>query len=204
MFILRQGQVSDAHPLNHLILASEPTLLPAIFGENQAVKTFLAHALVQPDGQYSAQRHQVIVMRDGETHQERVVGSMTLWADELDDEFLHHTLDAIAHSCSKEQIKHIGRLNPFLQEVFLPPKTEQLALGHLSVLEDYQGLGLGKKLIAYVIRQAKLRGKQQVVLDVDCDNEQAVSFYLGCGFIATTKASLEQTGQTFSRMVYTV
>lgn len=204
MFILRQGQVSDAHSLNPLILASEPMLLPAIFGDNPAVKSFLAYALTQPDGQYSAQRHQVIVMRDGETHQERVVGCMTLWTDELGDAFLHHTLNAIAHSCSKEQIEHIGRLNPLLQAVFLPPKTNQLALGHLSILEDYQGLGLGKKLIAYAIRQAKLRGKQQVVLDVDCDNEQAVSFYLGCGFIAATKASLEQTGQTFSRMVYTV
>ena len=204
MFILRQGQVSDAHSLSTLILASEPTLLPAIFGDNPAVKSFLAHALTQLDGQYSAQRYQVIVMRDSEAHQEQVVGSMTLWTDDLGDAFLHHILNAIAHSCSKAQIEHIGRLNPFLQAVFLPPKTDQLALGHLSVFEDYQGLGLGKKLVAYAIRQAKLRDKQQVVLDVDCNNEQAVSFYLGCGFIATKEAVLEQTGQTFSRMEYTV
>ena len=70
------------------------------------------------------------------------------------------------------------------------------------MLEKAKGQGIGKKLIAYAIAQAKRRRKSQVVLDVDRDNEEALSFYQGLGFVIASTQEFAPTQQCFYRMHY--
>ncbi|MDG1254426.1 MAG: GNAT family N-acetyltransferase [Glaciecola sp.] len=202
MFILRQGQAQDAQGLSTLILATAPELLPVVFGDELGIKNYLAHALMLPNGQYSAARHQVLVTHNDMSKKEEVVGCITLWHDDLGADFVNQTISAMISVFSPEQVAQVAAINPALLAVFVPPQSNQLALGHISVAPEYQGLGLGKKLIAYGIKQAKLLGKQQVVIDVDSDNEQAVCFYESCDFMTSASSQLALTGQTFLRMVY--
>jgi ribosomal protein S18 acetylase RimI-like enzyme len=202
MFILRQGQAHDAQALSTLIFVTAPELLPVVIGDKQCLKNYLAHALMLPNGQYSAARYQVLVIHDQQSQDEQVVGCITLWHDDLGADFVNQTINAMINVFTSEQLTQIARINKTLLSVFVTPSRNELALGHISVSPEYQGLGLGKKLIAYGIRQAKLLGKQQVVIDVDSDNEQAVCFYESCDFMTTASTQLALTGQTFLRMVY--
>jgi ribosomal protein S18 acetylase RimI-like enzyme len=202
MFILRQGQEQDAPELSSLIFATAPELLTTVFAGELGVRKYLDHALVLSNGQYSAASHQVLVTQDGISNKEQVVGCITLWHDDLGREFVNQTISAMINVFTPEQVAHIAAINPGLLTVFVPPSQNQLALGHISVAPEYQGLGLGKKLIAYGIRQAKLLRKQQVVLDVDSENEQAVCFYESCDFMTIAKTKFGPTGQTFLRMAY--
>lgn len=52
----------------------------------------------------------------------------------------------------------------------------------LIVLPKFRGIGLGRKLIEAVCREAKLRDACQVTLEVRADNEHARQLYERCGF----------------------
>lgn len=197
MIFLRQGIVEDAAELSKLILSSAPTLLPYLFqGEQQALE-YIRLASVQPDGQYSATRHTVA------TNGERVVGCVTFWDKQLPKSFNTHTLKSLSDFLSSAQLTHLLKSNDKIASVFLSPNDNQLCVGHLAVLPEYKGIGVGRKLIAHAIKCAKQRAKNQVVLDVDSENEEAISFYLTNGFALVNENEFWPTQQCFLRMSYT-
>lgn len=52
----------------------------------------------------------------------------------------------------------------------------------LSVLKAYRNLGIGKKLVDYVVEETKKKFIHEIVLHVHVDNKQAIDFYLKQGF----------------------
>ncbi len=62
--------------------------------------------------------------------------------------------------------------NPFLQ-----PGAQWIHIDQMSVEKDFQGQGVGKALIAEVVRIGRERGAARLTLNVWDDNEGAVSFY---------------------------
>lgn len=196
MILLKQGRAEDAKSLANLVLSSAPILLPYLFGDKHQALQFIQRAGEREDGQYSASRHHLAFDKD------KAVASVTLWSNSLPASFHHHTLKCLSDFLHADQIAHLVSTNDYIAKVFLPPSDTQLCVGHLAVLEDYQGMGIGKKLIAHSLQVAKRQGKKQLVLDVDANNEQALSFYLGVGFNVQTKASFLPTSQEFLRMYY--
>jgi ribosomal protein S18 acetylase RimI-like enzyme len=57
----------------------------------------------------------------------------------------------------------------------------------IAVDQDYQGLGLGKQLMAAAENQARRKGFSEMVLDVITDNEQAIRFYEALGWLRIEK-----------------
>lgn len=55
-------------------------------------------------------------------------------------------------------------------------------LESLSVLKAYRGLGIGSKLLAWVIEEAKLKFVHEVVLHVHVDNTEVIEWYKKKGF----------------------
>lgn len=51
-----------------------------------------------------------------------------------------------------------------------------------GVLKEYRGLGIGKKMLAYLIEETKNRFVHQIVLHVHVGNKEAVEWYLQQGF----------------------
>lgn len=198
MIALRKGSKLDADALATLILSSAPTLLPYMFkGQENAIE-YIWQASQQADGQYSAARHQVAT--DGNN----VVACITLWDNQLSASFHSYTLQSLTRFLQANQIAHLLSINEVITQVFLAPLAHQLCIGHLAVLENYRGLGIGKKLIAYAILQAKTRGKTQLVLDVDTSNDEAISFYTGLGFVIMQNAQFNPSNQAFYRMQYSL
>ena len=205
---LRRGCADDASQLSALIFASAPILLPYLFSGEQAARDYLAYAVTQENGQYSASSHCVAVgkldcvTQTTDTFNEQVLGCITMWSHNMDEAFHAATLKSITEHLSLTQVKHLLNTNPKLVEVFAPPLVHELCLGHIAVHADAQGLGIGKKLIAYAIREAKIQQKQQLVLDVDINNHNAISFYEGCGFSVLYERLFAPTQQVFARMIY--
>lgn len=55
-------------------------------------------------------------------------------------------------------------------------------LESFSVLEAYRGLGIGSKLLAWVIEEAKLKFVHEVMLHVHIENTDAIDWYKKKGF----------------------
>ncbi len=60
-------------------------------------------------------------------------------------------------------------------------------LRFMGVKEDTQGLGIGKKLIAYAEEKAKQQGAKKLILQA---REIAVEFYKKCGYTIVEKSFL--------------
>jgi GNAT superfamily N-acetyltransferase len=184
MIELRSGaDIADSMGLASLIFSSAPVLLPYIFTSKKQALDYIEKASQRSDGQYSAARHQVAY--EGAN----AVGSITLWDNTLPQSFHTHTLQSLRDFLTPNQITHLVFTNEKIKEVFLAPL-------------DHRGMGVGKKLIAYAILQAKRRRKTQLILDVDSNNDEALSFYSGLGFMLITRIEFTYTEQVFYRMHY--
>lgn len=198
MIELRDGEPCDVDSLTQLVYESAPILLPYLFGSQQNAFDYISQAMLNPDGQYSARRHCVAA------NALKAEACVTLWHSHMPTQFHEQTLKSLAAFLQVRQLAHLVNINSELTRVFEPPTAQELCIGHLAVLSPSQGKGIGKKLVAYAIRQAKNYAKEKVVLDVDVDNEDAISFYRGCDFTEINERKFAPTEQTFMRMVYTI
>lgn len=197
MVSLRKGSASDALSLAPLILSSADLLLPFLFkGEEQALD-YLYAACSKQDGQYSAYRHDLVIGQN-----EDICGCITLWHHDMSAQFKQATVKSLQDCLSAIQVSHLLAVNPQLNEVFAAPQVHELCIGHLAVLHQEKGQGIGKKLIAHAIKQAKFLSKTSLVLDVDGANDEACSFYDACGFVPTKSTEFSPTEQVFLRMQY--
>ena len=204
MMNIRQGVGTDSANLARLVLSSAPVLLPFLFqGEKEATR-FIQLAAQQENGQFSANMHYVIETPKNADVGLGICACMTLWHAQLGDAFQLATVKCLQQYLSESQIQHLLITNPLLSDVFQSPLAHELCVGHLAVNESFKGQGLGKKLIAHAIKQAKILNKSCLILDVDKDNDEALSFYLACGFMQGKDSFFEPTQQTFSRLHYSL
>ena len=201
MLELRQGRAEDAAQLSDLVLSSAPILLPYLFSSASQARQFVDLAMRQEDGQYSAVRH-CVAAKDALIQGPKVVGCVTLWHSDLPERFHSYTLSSLASFLSSEQVRRLLTLNPVLTEVFVPPSSEELCIGHLAVESSQRGKGVGKELLAYAMRQAKSLNKVSLVLDVDAQNDEALRFYAGCDFTQQYIKHFAPSQQSFYRMRY--
>lgn len=210
MISIRTGQADDAGDLANLVLASAPILLPYLFNGEQQAKQYIEQSSRSNDGQYSANRHCIAdgnlpttpASTDAGNNTTAVLGCMTLWHSNMGTAFELATINSLKLHLTGTQIRHLLNINPMLTSVFQSPKENELCMGHLAVLQNARGSGVGKKLVAYALKQAKRLNKSSLVLDVDQANHEALSFYEGCDFVVSSKALFTPTEQTFLRMQY--
>ncbi len=194
MLEIKQGTIQYTDGIVPLILASAPELLAYIFGSTEKAASFLAHAVKQNDGQFSAVRHKIAIMDN------KLVGCVSIWHTDMPPNFHDATLKSIATFLSPEQMAHVIAINPLLVTLFPPPTLDELCFGHLSVRPDYQGVGVASKLLSYIVRQAKYLKKNTIVLDVDECNQDALAFYEKWHFKTIERALFEPTRQHFLRL----
>jgi GNAT superfamily N-acetyltransferase len=195
MINLRQGTEADAQQLAPLILASAPELMAFLFGCSANAIEYLRKACAMSDGQYSAVRH-CLACVDGE-----VIGSMSLWHQQMPESFQLGTLDSLMKHLSPDQIRHIVKVNDILQSVFMPPNIDEVCLGHFAVKPEWQGHEIGNKLMDYAINESHQDKKKYLILDVDESNHVATAFYRKWDFTIQASTSFEPTQQRFLRMV---
>lgn len=73
----------------------------------------------------------------------------------------------------------IGKINVWSNE------TETYISG-FCIWPEYRGQGYGKTVLARILEQLAAESHAQVVLEVACENEHALSLYQQCGFRTVT------------------
>lgn len=61
---------------------------------------------------------------------------------------------------------------------------DRLVIGDFYVVPEYRGGGLADKLVARAVQAAREDGCPELALDVDLDNERALTYYASLGFSA--------------------
>jgi predicted GNAT family N-acyltransferase len=79
-----------------------------------------------------------------------------------------------------ETILGVYYANQLIGTVHLVPNGVQCKLRQMAILNEYQGKGIGKKLLNYTIDIAREKGYKSVVLHA---REEAIGFYKKSGFI---------------------
>ncbi len=71
--------------------------------------------------------------------------------------------------------------NKLLQVLSKTPNT--VYIESFAVLEAYRGLGIGKKLLNYLIEETKKRFIHEIIIHVSVANHEAISWYKKQGFL---------------------
>ncbi|HEY0661605.1 MAG TPA: GNAT family N-acetyltransferase [Lysobacter sp.] len=62
------------------------------------------------------------------------------------------------------------------------PRADDLEIKRIYLLHRFQGGGIGKRLMAEAVQEARRRGCGRLLLGVYADNLDAIAFYERCGF----------------------
>jgi ribosomal protein S18 acetylase RimI-like enzyme len=62
------------------------------------------------------------------------------------------------------------------------PRPDELEVKRIYLLNRFQGSGLGRRLMATAIEQARARGLPRLLLGVYSENAAAIGFYRRLGF----------------------
>jgi ribosomal protein S18 acetylase RimI-like enzyme len=170
---IRQATANDALHIVRLVLASADEFLTAVFGPR--IARALEH-LASGRGTLFSHEHAWIA----ET--EDVVAGMLLGYTGREKAAQDpRTGAALLISLGPGILARLGRLMAARSAVsFVSPR--EFYLSNVGVYPEFQGRGIGSLLIGHAERQAAREGAQAIVLDVETDNEGAVSLYERLGF----------------------
>lgn len=97
-------------------------------------------------------------------------------------------------SWTKEQFEYEINENPFSKLYVLKKDAEIIGYGGfwalferaeitvLAIKEEYQGQGLGEKMLSHLIDEAIKKACDIVLLEVRVSNDRAIALYRKCGF----------------------
>jgi ribosomal protein S18 acetylase RimI-like enzyme len=75
---------------------------------------------------------------------------------------------------------------------------DEYFLAHLAVLPEFEGRGLGRRLLERSMENARRGGFRKLTLTVDADNSRALGLYTRSGFVITASSNLEALRCRFS------
>lgn len=194
MVELKTGSLAFADALPSLVYDSAPPVLDYIFEGKSNALAYLERVAVEPEGQFSANRHHFACING------LAVGCVSLWHTKLPEAFHTATFLSLKKHLSVELLNHVISINPVLISAFAPPKDHQLCFGHLSVKQEYRGQNIGSKLLAYVARKGNQMLKRELALDVEAANEAALDVYERWGFSIKKTQFLAPLNREFYRM----
>jgi|CXWL01.1.fsa_nt_gi ribosomal protein S18 acetylase RimI-like enzyme len=99
----------------------------------------------------------------------------------LDDE---NSTVLIIHSDAGEPVGYLIFEDKHQKEAGHSYSYRSLYIHHISVNKDHQGKGYGKKLVEYVLQQARKLKRDIVEMDVWSENENSKEFFGKLGFKA--------------------
>ncbi len=178
----RKASPADAKILSELIYDSGPDAWEYVFTtRTRHAKEFARYALGHYGGEFGYDCHTVVECNG------RMVGIGAEYTG------------AHALSFMWNGAKQILSFYPFptslvvmvrglqAESVMKLPKKNVHYIGHLAIDPDYRGLGIGEKLVAYHMENAKTFQRKKIELDVAETNPRAKKLYEKIGFILVEK-----------------
>lgn len=178
---LRKSQKSEVAIAVPLIYSSGPPSFEYVFKNDQvSAVNFLEHAFVRAGGEFSYDNHYSLYLND------KMVGIGSVFDAKQASAF---TLYDGKNILRFYKLKSLGVIRRGLQVeglIKLPTKKE-IVLAHLGIHSDWQGKGLGTKLIDALMEKADKDSESRFVLDVSEENPRAKALYDRLGFVVTKK-----------------
>lgn len=191
---IRPATANDAPHIGRLILTSADEFLTALFGPR--VARALEH-LASGGGTLFSHEHAWIAetkdavagMLLGYTGRDKVAQDLRTGA-------------ALFLALGPGILGRLGRLMAARSAVsFVAP--QEFYLSNVAVYPELQGRGIGSLLISHAERQAAREGAHAIVLDVETDNEEAVSLYERLGFRSDgTRREIDLGGSSHRRFSF--
>ena len=174
----RRDDVDAAVPLIH---ASGPDAFDYVFAQAGVdAQAFLRHAFIDGAGEFGCRNHVV-----GELAGEVVAVGAGFGAD---------TALAFTFAAARQIVVHYGLHAPGViarglrvERVIRPPTRGVHYLAHLGVVPALRGRGIGRALVAELIRRGVARGCARIELDVAATNPRAQALYERLGFIVAAE-----------------
>ena len=177
-WVVEAATAVDTSSLANLLLASAPSMLSHVLGNGDTAITvgYLNYSLAASGGQYGYQNHSII--KQGQ----KIIGIASAWHDQLPESFDKITVESLHHFFGIEACVQIFKRSAALALDIQKPTSQQLVIGHLSTLSDYQRRGVASAFIQHFYEQAKFLGKPEIIVDVEKQNQNALQCYLKLGF----------------------
>lgn len=95
--------------------------------------------------------------------------------------FFLHNWPELAFNC---KVKTTGQLIGTIIGKIQPHKKGKLRgyIGMLAVHEDWRRRGIAKELVLHLVRQMKVEGAEEIVLETEITNVKALNLYQNLGF----------------------
>ena len=170
--VTRRGKPDDAQDFSRLILLSGATLFPT-FGKE--AEKMMIDLFLKPKNIYSMD-HTLFVVAAGKT------AGMILgysWEDMKSEQKRTRELMIISLKL-KFYLKFFNMRK--VQEIFGNISRDEFILSNIAIYPEVRGMGLAISLISEIEKEAKTKGSNRIVLDVETDNKAAVGLYKKLGF----------------------
>ena len=175
----RRCEAADANSIVPLIFASGPIAFRYVFSHRHADEAleFLHAAFAGRPGQFGHANH-LAVVRDG-----RIVAAGAMWDARAHAGFtLHAAWQILRFFGVWRGIKTIIR-GLRMERVVKPPRAQRAYIGHIAVMPEARGQGIGLELMRYLLQKAQAGQHPVAALDVADDNVRARALYEGLGFV---------------------
>lgn len=172
---IRAAKPQDCNDVVPLMVQAMEELACAFANTNKVEDTYelFAHFFQKKENQYSFD-HTLVYEEDG-----LVMGSITTYAGNLLPIYRKPFMEYIAEKYGVNDLVIEDETAP--GEVYIDT---------VSVSPNYQGKGIGKKLIAAAMNKARVEGHEKIGLLVDFNNPNAKKLYLKLGFQSVGRKQL--------------
>jgi len=145
--------------------------------------------------------HSYIAKIDGQ-----VAGMMTCYAAPLIKKLVKPTLFELVRMGGVSFILHLllNLSNFYYFARNHDVTSDEFYIATLAVVPEYRRYGVGTNLLKHAINLAKNEQLRFCSLHVSAENEKAINFYEGNGFVKTKPLTNTSTPPTFYRMVHTL
>lgn len=188
----RDARSDDGGSAVPLLYSSGPEAFRYVFetGAAGGAQAFLARAWHAGDGEFGYRTH-VVAEVDG-----RVIGVGAMYSGRNGAAFTRVAIAQILRHYRLPAALAVIWRGLRVERVIRPPRCDVCYLAHLAVDREVRGLGIGSRLIAYLLERGRRQGFAVAGLDVAESNHTARSVYERIGFRhrETRRANLRRNG----------
>jgi len=174
----RPATPDDAEIAVPLIYRSGPPAFEFVFPEyrGKRAQDFLRYAFRRRGTEFSHTNHTVVVC------DRRVVGVGASYTADTATAFLIGGARQTFAFYGPLGFPRVLRRGLQIESLFKLPEQTKDYLGHLGVLPELQGRGIGRQLVEYFLDQGRSRDQTHATLDVSVKNTRAQTLYERIGF----------------------
>ncbi len=176
----RAATPEDAPLIAPLVYSSGPAAFDFIFSHRTSLNSieFLSQTLRKPSGEFGYKNHRVAEINGA------IVGVATSFSGRESLSFMLVAIRQILRYYGPFRAPGIMRRGLQIESIIAPPKKDEFCIAHVGVHPDHRRRGIGRKIMEYMVSEAKKAGFSKLVLDVSAENPAALSLYESLGFKA--------------------